>query len=124
MRRSGGRVEEDKSQSLLRGGPMSPIVVVVYWCLIGTSYADFNPHQLDSVKKFIHAHPVQCHTEQVEVLDVPGLSVATCKAQMIVRYMPGWKQKNNDKDYVGGDCIIYYNPVPELDLRALKDRFK
>ena len=99
---------------------MDLIIAVVFWCASGTDYSDWNPHQLDTGIKFAKAHPGQCHSEQVEALQ--GISVENCKAQMMVRYMPGWKQKNPDKDYAGGDCMAYRNDREPLDMQALKER--
>lgn len=102
---------------------MNPIIVVVYWCFAATSMDAFNPHQLNAVKKFVAEHRSQCHTQQTDMLDEPGLTVEGCKARQMVYYMPSWVQKHPDKIFMGADCIPFYRAPPEpLDLQALKDK--
>lgn len=99
------------------------IAVVVFWCVSSAPIDSYNPHQLGAVQKFVKANPATCHVQQGDILDVPNLTVATCRQRQMIAYMPGWLQKNEGKLYLGADCIPYRpEHVEPLDLQALKER--
>lgn len=101
---------------------MDRIVVIVYWCLAALSMDTFDPHHVGAVKDFVHYHPESCRAEPSDFLMLDNVTLDLCRRRAMLSYMPQWLQRsdNQDKVYLGSDCVAY-DPIPVgLDLEPLK----
>jgi len=93
------------------------IMIVVFWCSAAAPIDTFNPHILHAAQSFVAANPNTCHASPAEEVDGPQ-SVGQCRGQALIRYMPGWLQRNPGKLYLYAEC--FERKAEPLDLEAMK----
>ncbi len=101
---------------------MTRIAIVVYWCLASTSFDGFDPHRLNAAQSFVAANPESCRADPPLELDPAFGPVLAeqCRRDAMLRYMPGWLQKNEGKVWLYAECVE--RGREPLDLEALKGR--
>ena len=79
------------------------VAIVVYSCVAGANFDEFDPHRTDAAGYFVRQHPDICQTEPPLVLDGEA-SLAQCQARALLNFMPNWMQGHPDRVWLGARC--------------------
>jgi hypothetical protein len=82
---------------------LSTVAIVVYSCIAGASFEDFDPHRLDAAGDFVRKHPDLCQAEPPLLLD-GDVSLAQCQSRAQLTFMPNWIQGHPDRVWLGARC--------------------
>jgi hypothetical protein len=79
------------------------VAIVVYSCVAGANFDEFDPHRTDAAGYFVRQHPDICQTEPPLVLD-GEVSLAQCQSRALLNFMPSWMQGHPDRVWLGARC--------------------
>ena len=102
---------------------MELIFVTVFWCMAGTNFDDWNPHQKHVAEQFMAAHPKECFADGPTQLEA-GISLDQCQKQAMLRWLPGWSQAHPGTVPIGVKCEARRDDTEKLDLEAMKRKVK
>lgn len=79
------------------------VAIVVYSCVAGANFDDFDPHRVDAAGYFVKQHPDICEAEPPLVLD-GDVSLSQCQSRALLSFMPSWMIGHPGRVWLGARC--------------------